>query len=452
MNTLTFLSAYLLLIPAGIFGACLPIVRELGRPTRAASAMLCGAIALTAEALLFSLAGIPWSLPSLLIPLITASALAGWLLCRLPESPGPENAYPGFPAALIVLAATAHLVAMLATSRATSIDFTYFWGVKAVHFAERGGIDDALLRWQYFIHAVPDYPQLVPVTQALGVLALGKMAWVGAPLSSALWLLAGLPIVASMLAMHMPLRKAWMIAAFWYAAMAMSLASSYSGGNAEAPLLVFETLGALAVYGCAKEPRLAPFAALMLCGAAMTKVEALVTIAAIVAGAFLRDLERGLRPAARNAAILLSGPAFALALWFGYQLASGMEVGYRPHGELTRLHWDHLAAILRAFPSNLAAGTFGLSWVIPLTIIVVMLPANRRRIASLLPLLAPVVALALFFVFDYLHDAGEVTERIGWTLPRISQPALSMLILAAGLVYRDAARPAHQHGSQLHAR
>jgi len=28
MNTLIFLAAYLLLIPAGIFGACLPIVRE----------------------------------------------------------------------------------------------------------------------------------------------------------------------------------------------------------------------------------------------------------------------------------------------------------------------------------------------------------------------------------------------------------------------------------------
>ena len=99
MSTLVFLSSYLLLIPAGIFGACLPIVRECGRPTRAASAMLCGAIALTAEAILFSLAGIPWSLASLLIPLVTASAVAGWLLCRLPESPGPENAYPGFSAA-----------------------------------------------------------------------------------------------------------------------------------------------------------------------------------------------------------------------------------------------------------------------------------------------------------------------------------------------------------------
>ncbi len=452
MNTLTFLAAYLLLIPAGIFGACLPIVRELGRPTRAASAMLCGAIALTAEALVFSLAGIEWTLASLLIPLVTASALAAWFLCRLPESPGPENAYPGFPAALIVVVATAHLVAMLATSRATSIDFTYFWGVKAVHFAENGGIDDALLRWQYFLHAVPDYPQLVPVTQSLGVLVLGRMAWVGAPLSTALWLLAGLPVVAALLAMSMPLRRAWMLAAFWYAAMAVSLASSYSGGNAEAPLLVFETLGALAVYTCAKEPRLMPFATLMLCGAAMTKVESLVAIAAIAGGAFARDLEDGVRSAARNAAILVSGPAIALGLWFGYQFGSGMRVGYRPHGELSQLHWDHLAAILRAFPENFAAGTFGLSWVIPLTILVVMLPPDRRRIASLLPLLLPVVALVLFFVFDYLHDAGDATERIGWTLPRISQPALSMLILVAGLVYRDVAGPAHQPGRHAHAR
>ena len=452
MTTLVFLSAYLLLIPAGIFGACLPIVRELGRPTRAASAMLCGAIALTAEAILFSLAGIPWTLPSLLIPLVTASAVAGWILCRLPESPGPENAYPGFPSALIVLAATAHLVAMLGTSRATSIDFTYFWGVKAVQFAEHGGIDDALLRWPYFIHAVPDYPQLVPTTQSLGVLTLGRMEWVGAPLGSALWLLAGLPLVAALLAMHMPLRRGWLVAAFWYAAMAMSLAVSYSGGNAEAPLLVFETLGALAVYSCAKEPRLAALATLMLCGAAMTKVEAVVAIAAIVGGAFVRDFESGFRSAARNAAIYLSGPVTAVALWFGYQLARGMAVGYRPHGELARLHWENLATVLRAFPGNLVAGTFGLSWMIPLTIIVVMLPSDRRRIAALLPLLAPIVALVLFFVFDYLHDPGNASERIGWTLPRISQPALSMLILSAGLVYRDASGHARQPGPALQAR
>lgn len=429
MNALSLIAAFLLLIPAGIFGACLPIVRELGRPTRAASAMLCGAIALTTEALLLSLVGIDGALPSLLIPLVAVSAIAGWMLCRLPESPGPETAYPGFPPALIVLAASAHLVVMLAASGATSGGLAYLRGVEAV----------------------VDYSRLAPVATGSGGLFLGGPGWSDAPASSVIWLLAGLPIVAALLAMNMPLRKAWMLAAIWYAAMAMSLALTYSGEAGEAPLLVFETLGAIAVYNCAREPRLLPFAALMLFGAATTRVEALVAIAAIVSGGFLRDFGEGVRPAARRTAILLSVPALAVALRFGHQLASGGSVGLRQHGELTRLHWDHVATLLGAFPENLAAGTFGLSWLIPLAIIVAMLPVQRRRIASLLPLLVPVAALALFFVFDYLSGTGNLAGQIGWTLPRSSQPALSMLILVAGLVYRDAARPAHQRESRLRA-
>ncbi|MCM2317609.1 MAG: hypothetical protein NDJ92_20855, partial [Thermoanaerobaculia bacterium] len=189
-----------------------------------------------------------------------------------------------------------------------------------------------------------------------------------------------------------------------------------------------------------------------LFGAATTRVEALVAIAAIVSGGFLRDFGEGARPATRRAAILLSGPAVAVALRFGYQLASGANVGQRPHGELARLQWDHVTTLLGAFPENLAAGTFGLSWLIPLAIIVAVLPVQRRRIAALLPLLVPVAALALFFAFDYLRGSGNLAGQIGWTLHRSSQPALSMLILVAGLVYRDAARPAQQRESRLRTR
>ena len=42
--------------------------------------------------------------------------------------------------------------------------------------------------------------------------------------------------------------------------------------------------------------------------------------------------------------------------------------------------------------------------------------------------------ILLFLVYDYLHDSDLPRIRIEWTLPRVSQPALSALILAAGLV------------------
>jgi hypothetical protein len=38
-----------------------------------------------------------------------------------------------------------------------------------------------------------------------------------------------------------------------------------------------------------------------------------------------------------------------------------------------------------------------------------------------------------FLVFDYLHDDRSPSERIRWTTPRVSQPALSAVILAAGV-------------------
>jgi hypothetical protein len=42
--------------------------------------------------------------------------------------------------------------------------------------------------------------------------------------------------------------------------------------------------------------------------------------------------------------------------------------------------------------------------------------------------------LLLFLTFDYLHDKDDPTERIGWTAPRVTQPALSAVILAAGML------------------
>jgi hypothetical protein len=40
----------------------------------------------------------------------------------------------------------------------------------------------------------------------------------------------------------------------------------------------------------------------------------------------------------------------------------------------------------------------------------------------------------LFFVFDYLHDRDNPSERIRWTAPRVMQPALSAAILGSGVL------------------
>jgi hypothetical protein len=87
---------------------------------------------------------------------------------------------------------------------------------------------------------------------------------------------------------------------------------------------------------------------------------------------------------------------------------------------------------------SLDAGTLWLSWAVPAVALVVF----AKRWKSVLPALALAAGVLGFMAFDYLHDTDDPATRISWTLPRVSQPALSAVILAAGLatgksLYRD---------------
>jgi len=92
--------------------------------------------------------------------------------------------------------------------------------------------------------------------------------------------------------------------------------------------------------------------------------------------------------------------------------------------------------MLTRLPAALEAGTYGVSWILPL----VLLIAARPRVRSLLPAFALGAGLMAFLVFDYLHDREDPAIRIQWTAPRVSQPALSALILASGLASVGAER------------
>jgi len=77
----------------------------------------------------------------------------------------------------------------------------------------------------------------------------------------------------------------------------------------------------------------------------------------------------------------------------------------------------------------LNAGSLWLPWVLSLSLLL-LFPAAWRRVSPALFLIGGLLA---FFLFDYLHDATVPRLRVEWTLPRVSQPALSAAILAAGL-------------------
>jgi hypothetical protein len=442
-----YLLSHALLVPLGAAAAFHPSVRDLPVAARCGVAFGSGAILLTIEAMLTSLVGLPWSVVSLSAPLLALSAVTALAAGRRREPPVlPPLAHSGWrPVTILALAAVllalVHLSLSLATARSTSVDFLFFWGVKAARFAEAKMIHTELLAWPYFSHAVPEYPPLVPVTEAFSVLAAGEMPWRRAPIASMFWFAAALPLVYGLLRRRLGGDAAAGVTAFWGAALSTSLAHSISGGNAEAPLLFFETVAGGALLA-EEEREAAPsrfLPALAMAGAVLTKVEAVPALLFLVAGTLLRDrLQR--RPAVfRRALPLIVFPALALGSWFAFQWISGLPVGYRGHGPFFAITFAHLGSIAREFLRYLNAGTFGLSWILPLAFL-----AASRRFRPALPGLALAAGLLGFLAFDYLHDVSDPAERIGWTLPRVSQPALSLTILAAGIVFfsgRGAASP-----------
>lgn len=432
MRTLLFLAAQVMIVVFGLPAAFHPALRRAPLPARMAAAFGTGAVALAFEATLLSTLGLRWNVITLGLPLLAASlGISVWWSRR----PYRRERNPAAPPAVMAVAAAVmglalvHLVLALATARATSADFVLFWGVKAARFAAAGGIDAELLGSAFSHHLVPDYPPLVPIVLAWSTLVAGELPWQVAPAASAIWMIAAIPLVLVFLRRRVPAADSVAVAAFWTVALAISMVHSASGGNAEAPLLFFETTAVAALLAeTPTEPEASRFlGAAALSGAVMTKVEGCVAVALIVAGVALRDF-RWRRPRVLRGVIRLAGaPLLCLAVWFVYQAVHGLKIGYRTHGDLVGLH---LTTALSGMARHLQAGTAWLSWLIPLGLLAAC--ARRVRVDSA-PALSLVVGLLAFFLFDYLHDPTDPSVRIGWTLPRISQPGLSALILAAGL-------------------
>jgi hypothetical protein len=428
LSAAQFLLGQLSLGALGAGAAFHPSVRSMSLAARASAAAGAGAVALTLEATLFSIAGIPWTIPGLAFPLLLLSILcASWWRRKPAPARAPIRLSRGIAvgSATVCSLSLSYLALSFTSSSATSVDFLFFWGVKAVRFAEVRGFDPGLLRNPFFIHAVPDYPPLVPVVEAWGCLAAGKMPWRAVPAASALWAAAAVALLFERFRRRLGDGAAAGLAAFWAAALSVSLAHSYSGGNAEAPLLFFESAGLawLLTEEVPLESRFLP--TLVLCGAALTKVEGFAAVVLLAAGSLLK--ERGPVPIRlRRSLPLVAWPGVCVGLWFFYQASRSLPVGYRPHGQLFGLFPQHLGRILPALLRNLDGGSLWLPWLFAILWLAVRRPAWRDAA----PALVLSVGLLAFLVFDYMHDTGDPTERIGWTAPRVAQPALSAAVLA----------------------
>jgi len=124
-------------------------------------------------------------------------------------------------------------------------------------------------------------------------------------------------------------------------------------------------------------------------------------------------------------------------VWFAYQWRFGLPIGYSRFNTQHHFFWSNLPTIFSEAPKSLAAGCWGLAWLIPLAILVTR---SREQLKDVMPLLVPIPLLFGFFVFLYLQYESALAMRMWWILPRISQPPMSLLILAAAFASSDRMR------------
>jgi len=413
MTVFAYVVAYAL-VP--LFGLSLASSID-SRSARLGFAFLAGALLLTIEATLFTMIGIRWSIVGLSLPLLIASGIVLWRQRPVRRTDWSVGA------TLIIVIAVLHFLLSIITTQSINPDYVLFWGTKAVHFAMSRSLDAGYLLSRYAPPRI-DYPPLLPIVQAWGLLFSRQMPWITAAAMSAVWLIAAVPVINWLTgSIH--------ATAFWTASLAASLAFCGSGGNAEAMLVVYISVGAAAIVA-----KRTSIAAIAFAGAMLTKEEALVTIGAILIGVIIYD--RGIR----RAAILAASSAAGASVWFAFQKRFGMHVGYDRVTLTHTFHWGNLPTIFREAPKSLAAGCWGLSWLIPLAIIIYMAWKMPRRLKDAIPLLVPVPLLFAFFVYLYLQYESSLAMKMWWILPRLSQPALSLLVLAAAFAAGDR-MPAH---------
>ena len=439
MTALSFGFAQMAIVLLGLPAAFHPVVRHSTLLARTGASFLLGAVLLTLEGIVWSLLGIQWTIWTLGLPLGIASFAAAVLLglrvsgVSIEAEVEPAQSPVRVAAHAITLCALAYLAWQLAATRATSSDLLFFWGVKGVRFAAAGGLDAALLGWPFFIHAHVNYPPLVPTVLAWGNLVAGGMPWRWIPMTSWLWVAATSAVLGPILRPRLGAAAAAVVTAVWTAAISASMVYSLSGGNAEAPLVAYLTVACAALLAIPPVGQSLSWAVVVLgfAGAALSKNEGMVSVFLLTGGALVRawfDHDRAAGIRAVGAAFTAVG---AVGLWALYLGVHGLPLTDPVRERALSITFEHTGKILSAIPSGLGVGTSTLSW----WVLIIAVVASTRRVVPFLPAVALFCGLFLFAFVYYLHSQSDPTDLIGWTLPRLCQPALAALVLWAGLAW-----------------
>jgi hypothetical protein len=172
-----------------------------------------------------------------------------------------------------------------------------------------------------------------------------------------------------------------------------------------------------------------------LSGLLMTKVEGLVAFAFLLLGWSLREVRT--TGWLRNATRLFLPPLAMASSWWLFQLVRAIPMTDAVREGALEMSFTYVPQIVRGMLTESAAGTFGLSWIIPW----IFLAVAWRRWGRVAPALFQVAGTLAFLGFYYLHAHGDPSQLILWTMSRVSQPALSAAIFAAAFVNFDRRRP-----------
>jgi hypothetical protein len=413
MTHVLFIAAFLVLPLFGSWTWRLEVVRRLDLAGRIAIAGAAGAVSTAVVMALLSLVHVRWGIVWIVaaqLPLLYLPARKRRGSAAAVESGGRFSRGPYRPYVLPFIALTAYGAL---TARESAGDLHFFWGPKAIHFAEARGIEVAFLA--NHAHPNPDYPPLVPLVYAWCTLVAGGFSWWGAVLGTAFCLAGCVAMV-----------RAWsgdeLAALLLAATLAWTFAVGYVAGGADPPLLLFETLALCALTfrdessrsGGAPEARTTPdvLAAIGLAGAAFTKIEGATFVIAVVIAMFL--MRRGVKRT-----LLIAAPALLLfAGWLVFLIANHLIFGYG--GAREAIHPASILPTIRLIAESALYQMYGLPWLVPL----VLLAYRRRALPLLVALLT--IAAAVFF---YIHSA-DPSWWIPASAPRVLLTPLTALIIA----------------------
>jgi len=258
------------------------------------------------------------------------------------------------------------------------------------------------------------------------------MPWLAVPSLTWVCLTAAAAIIYSVLETRLGARAAAVVACLWYAVLSTTMVTSFSGGNADGPLVLFLSVALVVLLAESDDepPTLRWLAAIALAGAVFTKSEGAIAASLIVTGTAVRDLVWR-RPAVFRRSVSLITPAAATAiLWVAVRVAHELPLTDPIREPMFHISFDHIGLITRVCTRILVSGVVVVGWLVPLVSVLVI---RRTSLTRSLPGVVTAVGILVFAGTYYLHATGDPLQLIVWTFPRLIQPALSAWILGLGV-------------------